>query len=222
MIPELNTTLLTITALSSGEEARLLGIKLLNVDDFLSLLLRFSLNFLVVGLIVRGLYYRRSRRLDYVFTYFLLSTSVFLLCFLLESVKLELGFALGLFAIFGILRYRTDPIPIKEMSYLFVVISISVINALSNKKVSYAELIFSNLVIVGLLAAFERVWFVAHEKQQAILYERIELIRPERRAELIEDLRARTGLQVTRVEVGTISLLRDTAELTVFYAPHES
>lgn len=214
---ELNASLLSSLVMLSGEEARLLGIKLLNPQDFLTLLVRFALNFAVTAVIVRGLYYQRSRRPDYVFTFFLLSTSVFLLCFLLESVKLELGFALGLFAIFGILRYRTDPIPIKEMSYLFVVISISVINALSNKKVSYAELIFSNLVIIALLAAFERVWFASHEKRQLVLYERIELIRPECRAELIEDLKLRTGLRVKRVEVGTISLLRDTAELTVFY-----
>ena len=113
------------------------NIKFFNPEDFVQLLIRFGLNLLVTFVVVFFIYARNSRRKDFFFSYFAISITVFTLCFLLESVKLELGFALGLFAIFGIIRYRTDAIPIKEMTYLFVVIGISVINALSNKKVSY-------------------------------------------------------------------------------------
>jgi hypothetical protein len=211
-------TLANVTAqVASSEGGRLLGVKLINLQDLLALLMRFSLNLGVVLFLVGVLYYRRGGRKEYFFTHVMLSTVVFLLCFLLESVKLELGFALGLFAVFGIIRYRTESIPIKEMSYLFAVIGVSIMNALSNKKVSYAELAFANLALLGTVAALE-VWFMGRaEQSHKVLYERIDLVAPERRAELMADLRLRTGLEVVRVEVGDISFLRDTAELTVFY-----
>ena len=104
------------------------GIELIDVQDFWELLIRFAFNLFVILIGVRWLYYPMAKRKDYLFTYILISAVVFLLCFLLENVKLQLGFALGLFAIFGIIRYRTDAIPIKEMTYLFLVIGISVIN----------------------------------------------------------------------------------------------
>ncbi len=199
------------------ESFRILGVKVVNVEDFLLLILRFFLNLTVIGFIVRGVYYKRARRPDYAFTYMLISTAVFLLCFLLEGVKLELGFALGLFAIFGIIRYRTDAIPIKEMTYLFVIIGVAVMNALSNKKVSYAELVFSNLAVIFILVFFERVWFPRQNAVRSILYERVELTRPDCHTELLSDLRERTGLDVVGVQVNAVSFLRDTAELLVFY-----
>ena len=116
--------------------------------------------------LVRVLYYQTSKRKDYLFTFLLISTTVFLLCFLLESVKLELGFALGLFAIFGIIRYRTMQIPIKEMTYLFILIGIAVINALCGKKVSYAELALTNFIIIALTYGLERVWLLKHESSR--------------------------------------------------------
>ncbi|NCD41406.1 MAG: DUF4956 domain-containing protein, partial [Bacteroidia bacterium] len=146
-----------------------------------------------------------------------ISMIVFLICFLLESVKLELGFALGLFAIFGILRYRTETIPIKEMTYLFVVIGISVINALANKKISYAELFFANAFVVGLLYYLEVNPYFNKEQRMTIKYERIDLIVPERYAEMLEDLRLRTGLPVKRFAVKNVNFLRDTADVYIFY-----
>jgi hypothetical protein len=172
---------------------------------------------MVVGLIVRGLYYPVTRRKDYLFSYILISVLVFLLCFLLENVKLQIGFALGLFAIFGIIRYRTNPIPIKEMTYLFVVIGISVINALANKKVSYVELIFTNLAIIGLIYLLEKIWLLKHEASKTIEYEKIDLIKPEKRSELIKDLEARTGLVIDRIEIGRINFLRDTVRIRIYY-----
>ncbi len=196
---------------------QLFNIELINVEDFLALLLRFFMNFAVIFIIVRLLYYRIQRRRDYLFTYILISSVIFLLCFLLDNVKLELGFALGLFAIFGIIRYRTLSMPIKEMTYLFLVIGISVINALANKKISYAELAFTNFALVGITWLLENLMLLKHESSKAITYEKIELIRPERRAELIADLENRTGININRVEIGKVNFLKDTARINIFY-----
>jgi hypothetical protein len=141
---------------------------------------------------------------------------------MLGSVKLQLGFALGLFAVFGIIRYRTNPMPIKEMTYLFVIIGISVVNALTNKKVSYAEVLFTNLVLVAIVYGLEKIWLLRHESCKLITYEKIELIKPEKHNELIADLQERTGLKINRIEIGKIDFLRDTARLSVYYYSDEN
>jgi len=197
--------------------AEIFGIELINLPDFGELVLRFVLNLAVIVVIVRYLYYTESRRKDYLFSYIMISAVIFLLCFLLNSVKLQIGFALGLFAIFGIIRYRTDAISIKEMTFLFIVIGVSVINALANKKISYAELFFTNLIIIGLVWFMEKMWLVHKEGKKIIEYEKIENVKPEKEAELIADLRARTGLDITRVEIGKIDFLRDTARIRIFF-----
>lgn len=191
-------------------------------DDFWKLVVKTLFNLGVITIIIRYIYYPVTKNKDYLFTYFLISLTVFLLCVLLDSVKLQLGFALGLFAIFGIIRYRTDPIAIKEMTYLFLVIGISVVNALSNKKISHAELIFANFLIVFITYGMERLWLLRHQSRKNITYEKIELIVPERRAELIADLKERTGIDVVRVEVRRIDFLRDTANLRIFYYEKDS
>jgi len=194
------------------------GIDLINLPDFLELVLRFSLNTAVIVILVRWLYYSTVKRKDYLFTYILIASVVFLLCFLLESVKLQIGFALGLFAIFGIIRYRTDAIPIKEMTYLFLVIGISVINALTSTTTSLADLLFSNLVIIFITYGLEKLWLLKHESSKIVIYEKINLIRPENREALIDDLRERTGIdKINRIEVGKIDFLRDTCELKIYY-----
>ncbi len=193
------------------------GINLINTPDFGELLLRFILNFVVVVIIVRYLYYTTSKRKDYLFSYIMISAVVFLLCYLLNSVKIELGFALGLFAIFGIIRYRTDAISIKEMTFLFIVIGVSVINALANKKISYIELFFTNFVIILLVWFMERIWLVNKEGRKIIEYEKIELVKPENEARLLADLRQRTGLDITRMEIGKIDFLKDTARIRIFF-----
>ena len=203
--------------LETEESKQYLGTPIFDNNDFWKLILKGVFNFLIILIIVRYIYYPVTRNKDYLFTYLLISLTVFLLCFLLDNVKLELGFALGLFAIFGIIRYRTDPIPIKEMTYLFLVIGISVINALANKKISYAELLLANLVIVFVTFGMERLWLLRHETRKNITYEKIELIAPERRDELIQDLKDRTGLDVVRVEIRRIDFLKDTANLRIFY-----
>ena len=194
-----------------------LGTPLFDSKDFLKLLVKTVFNMTIILLIVRYIYYPITKNKDYLFTYFLISLTVFLLCILLDSVKIELAFALGLFAIFGIIRYRTDPIPIKEMTYLFLVIGISVINALANKKISYTELIFANLMIVGVTYGLERIWLLRHETRKNIIYEKIDLIGPDKRQELLADLKERTGIDVVRVEIRRVDFLKDIAYLRIFY-----
>jgi len=199
------------------EQARFLGIKLINSADFLELLLRFVFNTAMIIVVVHLLYARNSRRKDFYFSYLAIGVIVFLLCFLLNNVKLELGFALGLFAIFGIIRYRTDTIPIKEMTYLFIVIGISVMNALANKKVSYTELIFTNTAILFGLWILEKRLMLKQEGSIKLIYEKIENIHAENEEVLMEDLRARTGIDIKRYEISKIDFLRDIAELTLYF-----
>ena len=193
------------------------GIDLIKVDDFLELMIRFTFNLFITVLLIRYVYYPIAHRKDYLFTFILISTTVFLLCFLLDNVKLQLGFALGLFAVFGIIRYRTNPIPIKEMTYLFIIIGISVINALANKKVSYSELIFTNAMILLITFGLERVWLLRHESRKTVIYEKIENIKPERVKELKEDLEKRTGLKINRIDVGNLDFQRDIARIRIYY-----
>jgi hypothetical protein len=196
------------------------GTELFN-KDFYELLIKLLFNLAIVSYIVRYLYFNSTKNKDYMFTYLMISITVFLLCFLLENVKLQLGFALGLFAIFGIIRYRTDPIPIKEMTYLFIVIGISIMNALANKKISYSELMFANLSILTLTYILERIWLLKKESRKNITYEKIDLIVPEKREELLKDLKIRTGLNINRVEVRRIDFLSDTAQIRIFYFENE-
>ena len=199
-----------------------LGAPIFDSENFWKLITKTVFNLVIITTIIRFIYYPVTKNKDYLFTYFLISLTVFLLCVLLDSVKLQLGFALGLFAIFGIIRYRTDPIPIKEMTYLFLVIGISVVNALANKKISHAELVFANLMIVFVTFGMERLWLLKPELRKNVIYEKIELIVPEKKAELIADLKERTGINVIRVEVRRIDFLKDTANLRIFYYEDDS
>jgi hypothetical protein len=194
------------------------GIQIIDLPGFIEFVLRFILNFTVIMILVRWLYYSATKRKDYLFTYILISSVVFLLCFLLESVKLQIGFALGMFAIFGIIRYRTDALPIKEMTYLFLIIGVSVINALTNTETSLIDLLFTNFVIVFITYGLEKVWLIKHENSKLIIYEKINLIKEENYEELLKDLQERTGIKkINRVEVGKINFLRDICDLTIYY-----
>lgn len=185
--------------------------------SFTDFVLRFLFNLVVAIIIVRYIYYKKTNRKDYLFTYLLINTLVFFLAYLLSDVELKLGFAFGLFAIFGILRYRTNPVPIKEMTYLFVVIAISVINSISDDYIPYAEVLFSNIAIIFILWLLEFVFLLTHESSKRITYEKIDLINEDKREELINDLRKRTGINIHRVDVNSINYLRDTARLVIYY-----
>lgn len=198
------------------EQTELFNTPLFNVASTGQLLLRFFFNMVVVWVIIHFLYYRKSHRRDYYFTFTLISISVFFLIFLLGSVKLKIGFALGLFAIFGIIRYRTETMPVREMTYLFVIIAMSVINALA-VTISYAELLLTNLIFIVSIWLCETNRWLRHVACKLVQYDRIELIKPSEREALISDLKERTGLHIVRVEVGSVDFLRDTALLKVYY-----
>lgn len=196
--------------------AKVFGMELFHADLW-ELFFKFGINLFVIFILIRVIYFPIHRKKDHLFTYFVFNVLIFFLCILLNSVKLSIGFAFGLFAIFGILRYRTEQIPMKEMTYLFTAISLAVINALVSKRVSVAELAFTNTMILVTILALERLWLTRYEANQTIVYEKIDLVKPENRELLKADLEERLGLRVARIEVGRIDLLRDTAMLRVYY-----
>ncbi len=199
-----------------------LNIELMNWEDFWDLLLKAAFNTLVILYLVRILYYKATPKKDYLFTYILIGQVIYFMIMLLENINVELGFALGLFAIFGMLRYRTRQIPIREMTYLLLVIGVSLINALANSRVSYAELLFTNLAIITVTYLLERVFLLKHESRREINYENVELIKPERREELIRDLEERMGLKINRVEIGRVDYLRDSVRIYIHYFESEN
>ncbi|GAB5531552.1 MAG: DUF4956 domain-containing protein [Roseivirga sp.] len=187
-------------------------------DDFFKMLVRFALNFAFISIIIRQLYYRYTQRTEYVFTYYMVSIIVFFLCFTLKKLELDLGMALGLFAIFGIIRYRTLTVDIKEMTYLFVVIGVSLINALANKKMSYTEILTVNIAVVGAIYVIERyVLSKAHVEQRNITYGTLENIKPENYDALMDDLKDRTGLNITKVSVTKVDYANQVSTLIIYY-----
>ncbi len=204
------------------EKIKFFGAKLVDFGDFTELLCRFGLNTIMMFLIVRFLYLRYNQRRNFSFTYLAVGVVVFLLCYLLNNVKLELGFALGLFAIFGIIRYRTDTIPFKQMTYLFVVIGISVMNALANKKVSYAELVFTNLAIYAVIWLLEKYLTRKQEGSIRLVYENISNIHHDKYDVLLEDLKVRTGFNVKHFEILEIDYLKDVAVMMVYFNVNEN
>lgn len=203
--------------LEQMEQIKFLGTQLINFGDFGSLAVRLSIDLIFAFIVIRLIFYRIYKETDYVFTAFMLNICIFLVVFLLGSIKLKIGFAFGLFAVFSILRYRTEQVPIRQMTYLFVVIIIAVINALSNKKVSYFELLLANTIIIFTIYIIENNFLHKKEFVKLIKYEKIELIRPENYEILLADLRMRTGFNVNRAEVDSINFLNDTAMLKIVY-----
>ncbi|MBM3916281.1 MAG: DUF4956 domain-containing protein [Sphingomonadales bacterium] len=190
-------------------------------EDFYGLLIRLGINLLFLTILIRVLYYSKTRRKDYLFTYYLIGTITFFLCFGLMQMDIDTGMGLGLFAIFGIIRYRTDAIEIKEMTYLFMVIGISVINALASNELSISEVGVINISVVLLTFLLENIWLMKHETRKTINYERIDLIKLENYDLMKADLEKRTGLSINRVEVGKIDFLNDTAMVRIYYFADE-
>ena len=188
-------------------------------DNLITMPLMFLFNLLVTWLVVYCIYYRFSHRRDYYVTYMLFSSGMFVLLWLMQILDIQTGFVLGLFAIFGMIRYRTETVPIREMNYMFLIIAISVINSLSLKAegLAWYLLLFANAVIVLMALGFEAWQARKRISTKIILYEKIENIKPENRATLIADIEERTGLKVLDVEIGHIDFLRDVAYIKVTY-----
>ena len=202
-------------------------------DDLFKLMVRFGFNLIFVSMVVGLAYYPRQKKKPYVFTFLMMNIMVFFICFTLKKLSLDFGLALGLFAIFAIIRYRTNPIRVKEMTYLFVVVGLAVINALSNKKTSYAELMFTNFVIVGSTILFERVLQSSSGStgnggasdqtssalsKQVMRYDNLELLRPEQREQLTADILQRTGISARKIVIKHIDLSEQTSEIVVHYS----
>jgi len=187
-------------------------------SDLINLMTRFGFNLSIAFIIIKLIYQRnRSNNLDFVFTYFMFNSLIFFFAYLLGNITINMGFAFGLFAVFAILRYRTDPIPIKEMTYLFIVITIGVINALSGNEVSYTVLLFTNITLVILIHFLETYWQKNLLLQITVEYEKIENIKPENRDALLADLKERTGLNIQSLEFRRMNFLRDTARIRIYY-----
>ena len=186
-------------------------------DDVFKLLFRFVWNTLFLTLCVALAIYPSDKNRQFVFTAVMMNIMVFFICFTLKKFELELGMALGLFAIFGVLRYRTSTITSKEMSYLFVVIGIAVINSLSNKKTSYSELLTVNMLILIGAMIMERFHGGRRLLTLTMSYEHVTLLRPEQREELLADLKQRTGLEVIQVGIKSLNLKKSTSTIDVTY-----
>ena len=188
-------------------------------DDY-DLLIKLLINMTAVLILIRLIYFRASRHRAYASSFILFGMGVFLVTSQLSTVDISLGFAFGLFAIFSMLRYRTESITIKEMTYLFLVIAMSLLSAVGD--MTYLELALLLSLVCVMAYITETSLLLPVLEEQIVQYEKIENIVPEREAELLEDLRTRTGLDVRSVEINEINFLRDTALLKLQYIPRTS
>ncbi len=184
--------------------------------ELMNLIIRFGFNLTIAFIIIKLIYQRNHTNNDFVFTYFMFNSLIFFFAFLLSNVTINIGFAFGLFAVFAILRYRTDPIPIKEMTYLFIVITIGVINAISDTEVSYGAVIFTNIALVGLTYVLETYWQNNTLILRTVEYEIIENIKPENHEKLRLDLEDRIGMPIIKFEIHRINFLRDTVRISIY------
>lgn len=188
----------------------------IDLPALLEMLGRFLLNVVMVWIVVHFFYYPKGGRRDYYFTFLLFAVSIFMLIYLMDGSKMKIGAALGLFAVFGIIRYRTESVPIREMTYLFFIVALSVVNGMA-QKLSMAELAAANIIFIIAVSVAESGLLSKHESYKYVKYDNIDLITPARRAELVADLEKRLGLKVTKVEVGSVDFLKDSALLKVHY-----
>ena len=181
------------------------------------MLIRFTFNLIVAYVIIKLIYHRDHKGNDFVFTYFMFNSLIFFFAYILGNLDVNIAFGFGLFAVFAILRYRTDPIPIKEMTYLFIVITIGVINALSANNVAFSEVLFANAAIVVLTYFLERYWVNNLLKSKAIVYGELDKISPEKNQELIDELSEKTGLSLLRAKVGRVNFKSNRVNIRVYY-----
>jgi hypothetical protein len=177
--------------------------------------IRLAIDLLTTFIIIRLIYFRHYKRTELFLTFFAFNVTIFLIAYLLNRVEMTMGAAFGLFAVFSMLRYRTENISTKDMTYIFIVIAVGLVMAISRG--GWDELALIGLIVVTLMALLESDWLIRREFTQEVYYDRIELVQPNRRAELLTDLRERTGLDIIRIEIGNIDLLRDAARITIYY-----
>ena len=202
---------------NSLEQLTLFGYQIINIYNVNHMIVRLIIDLIFTLIIIRFIFYPIYKERDYAFTTILINLSVFIICFLLASIELQIGFAFGLFAVFSIIRYRTEQIPIREMTYIFVIIIVAVVNAISSEKTSYAETLLANIIILLAIFFLEHNFLHGKEIVKLIIYEKIELIKPENYEMLIKDLKERTGLDIQKAEMDSINFLNDTAKIKIVY-----
>ncbi|MCB2214027.1 DUF4956 domain-containing protein [bacterium] len=181
------------------------------------LLLALGVNLVVTCIIVLGIYFPSEKDKGYVLTFFVFNISIFLIATLFTQVEISLGVGFGLFAIFSILRYRSDPLPVREMTYLFILMALPVINVILFSEEMIVAALIANLTILAVFYVVERALGFRYEARKSVTYEKIDLIKPQNYEALLMDLRERTGLAISRCEVGKIDFLHDVAEVKVYY-----
>ncbi|MBO7272724.1 MAG: DUF4956 domain-containing protein [Bacteroidaceae bacterium] len=199
------------------KDKRISDDRFIDIPHVKDLLLAFLINIISILVVVRGLYYPKCKRGEFFFTYVLIAISTFMLIYVLGDVKLKAGIALGLFAIFSIIRYRTEQVAIREMTYLFIIIAISAINGLTVSELSYGEVLIINALFIISIWLCESKLFLNHYSYKVIKYDNVNLISEDKREELIADLEKRTGLKIEKVEVGSIDFLKDAAIVKMYY-----
>lgn len=187
------------------------------MPDELQLAINILINFLTAFLIVRFIYYTQKQSKKNIFMFLALNSVLFMIFNFLGNIELSFGVGFGLFAIFSVLRFRTDAIPSREMSYLFVLLALPMINFALLDNEEYAALAISYAFIFALLMILEKGWGFRYHETKSVLYEKIELIKPENRDLLIRDLQERTGLVISDVEISKINFMQDTAEIKISY-----
>jgi len=195
----------------------LLETALFDQTAIISLAVRFALDLAVVGAVVHWIYYRTKPDGNFAFTFYVLNILVFFVSYLMVRIDLGIGFAFGLFALFTIIRYRTVTLPVKEMTYLFAIVTVAVVNGISQLGFSWVEVLFVDAAIIGALWLLDRKWLPAQLGTEFLVYEKIENVRPDANATLIADLRARTGLDIKSAQVGRLNFLNDTALVKIRY-----
>ena len=196
--------------------------KFIDTNHVKELLIAFFINLIAIMIVVRGLYYPKCKRGEFFFTYILIAMSTFMLIYVLGDVKLKAGIALGLFAIFSIIRYRTEQVAIREMTYLFIIIAVSAINGLTVSELSYGEVLIINTLFILSIWICESKLLISHYSYKVIKYDNVKLITPDKKDELIADLEKRTGLKIEKVEVGAIDFLKDAAIIKMYYKSNSS
>ena len=188
---------------------------------FSNIFIRFSFNLFIAFVIIKLIYHRDYKGNDFVFTYFMFNTLIFFFAYILGNLDINMAFGFGLFAVFAILRYRTDPIPIKEMTYLFIVITIGVINALSGNQVVFIELLFANVTIVLLTFLLERHWVNNLPdnglSSKTVVYNNMEMIKPENHQALIDELAQKTGLTIVSCKIGRLNFVENQVNVKLYY-----
>lgn len=198
------------------EEILICGINLIDFAALQVISLKFLINLTTISILIFGIYYPVNKNSQYLFNFFIFNILIFFISSLLSDIQLETGFAFGLFAIFSILRYRTEPIPMKEMTFMFISIIIATMNSTVTVCLSFAEVMFANVIILLITFIMEKMWLRKYKPSKKVEFEMIELIHQSRKQELIDELEKRIGQEISDVDVESINFLKDTAILKVY------